>query len=56
MRPPGSSERNDSMEYVIAAFVGIWIAVAGLLAYRQIAKDFADVTKKDNSREEGAQK
>lgn len=32
------------MEYAIAVFVGLWIAAAGLLAYRQISKDFADVS------------
>lgn len=31
------------MEYVIAVFVGIWIASAGLLAYVQIKKDFSDI-------------
>ena len=28
------------MEYVIAVFVGLWIAIAGALSYRRICKDF----------------
>lgn len=32
------------MEYVIAVFVGIWIAAAGLLAYIRIKKDFSDIS------------
>lgn len=31
------------MEYVIAVFVGVWIAAAGLLAYSRIHKDFSDI-------------
>lgn len=31
------------MEYVIAIFVGVWISVAGILAYLRIKKDFAGV-------------
>lgn len=30
------------MECFIAFFVGIWVSLAGLLAYNQIKKDFAD--------------
>ena len=41
-------ERFDDMEYAIAIFVGIWIAAAGLLAYRQITADFADIGKKED--------
>ncbi len=28
------------MEVVIAAFIGIWLSGAGVLAYRQLKKDF----------------
>lgn len=35
------------MEYAIAIFVGVWIAAAGLLAYRQISKDFADIGREE---------
>ncbi len=31
------------MEYFIAIFVGVWVSVAGLMAYHQIKKDFSDV-------------
>lgn len=34
------------MEYFIAIFVGVWVSAAGLLAYRQIKKDFAGIDKK----------
>ena len=35
------------MEYVIAIFVGVWIAAAGLLAYSRVKKDFKDLEKED---------
>lgn len=28
------------MEIVVVAFIGLWLTVAGVLAYRQIKKDF----------------
>lgn len=31
------------MEYAIAIFVGAWIAVAGILAYSRIKKDYSDI-------------
>lgn len=40
------------MEYAIAIFVGIWITVAGILAYNRISKDFSDLNnseKKENN-------
>ena len=33
------------MEYAIAIFVGVWISAAGILAYLRIKKDFKEVTK-----------
>lgn len=41
------------MEYAIAVFVGVWIAVAGLLAYRQISKDYNNVTMEQKEKKEG---
>lgn len=40
------------MEYVIAIFVGLWIGAAGLLAYRRISADFADISKKEEDTKE----
>ena len=28
------------MEFVIAVFLGIWLSVSGLLAWKQLKKDF----------------
>ena len=32
------------MEYVIALFAGIWIAVAGVVSYVRIAKDYKEIS------------
>ena len=56
MRQSGSSERFKDMEYAIAVFVGLWVAVSGLLAYRQISKDFADIGNEEVERKEKTQK
>ena len=33
------------MEFVIAAFLGVWLVGAGILGYRQLKKDFRDEGK-----------
>lgn len=38
------------MEIVIALFIGVWLSGAGILAYRQLKKDFQEVPK-DEERE-----
>lgn len=30
------------MEIAIAVFLGLWLSVSGILAYKQIKKDFKD--------------
>ena len=31
------------MEILIAVFLGAWLSVSGILAYKQIKKDFRDI-------------
>ena len=38
------------MEFVIAVFVGIWIAAAGVIAYSRIKKDFSILDEKENDK------
>ena len=33
------------MEIVIAVFLGAWLSVSGVLAYKQIKNDFKDINK-----------
>jgi hypothetical protein len=33
------------MEIVLCAFIGAWIALAGLIAYRSLKKDFDQVRR-----------
>ena len=40
------------MEYAIAIFVGIWVCAAGLLAYKQISKDFKGAERQNNNKED----
>lgn len=40
------------MEFVIAIFVGVWICLAGLLAYRRISKDFKEAEAEIKNKEE----
>lgn len=35
------------MEIVLAAFIGLWLSGASLLAYRQLKKDFKCINEKD---------
>ena len=31
------------MEFVIVAFVGVWVALAGVLTYSRLKKDFKNI-------------
>lgn len=44
------------MEYAIAIFVGVWIAVAGLLAYKRISADYKDVNNEQEVKKEDAKR
>ena len=35
------------MEIVVAAFIGLWLTIAGVLAYRQMKKDFYNKINKN---------
>lgn len=41
-----------NMEFAIAIFVGIWVSAAGLLAYWRVKKDFDEIDKKQEERDQ----
>lgn len=41
------------MEIVIAVFVGVWIATAGIVSFVRIKKDYSDISQPTDSTKEG---
>ena len=34
-------------EIIIACFIGVWLALAGVFGYKQIKKEYKDIEKKE---------